>query len=116
MKDQTNTLPTSFSLSTSRDTNVLSEFRTWADQMDFYRLVIMVAMILIQGCIVAPALLWTMDLSGHTNFIQMSVVTFSSFAILVTLLSVQPMRISIPIYVCVTALQLFTILVNIFSL
>lgn len=91
-------------------------FLNWADRMDFYRLSILVATILIQGCIIAPAVLWSMELSANYGVLAMSIVTLSSFAILVANLSVQPMRVTIPTFTVAALVQMGLIISNLFSM
>ncbi len=91
-------------------------FMQWADRMDFYRLAILVATILIQGCIIAPATLWSMELSSNYGILAMGIVTLSSFTILVTNLSVQPMRINIPAFLICALVQIGLITSNLFSM
>ena len=84
----------------------------WLNMMDYYRLMVLVGTILFQGCINAPFALWSMDALVGFDFLQMTIITLSSFAILVANLSDQPMRITIPVFVLLTLAQWTIILIN----
>lgn len=116
MNDQANILTAKVQVKRNQTDSLLSNFYHWTNQMDFYRLIILVAMILIQGCITAPLFLWTMDLVSADSVFQMSVVTAASFTILVSLLSVQPMRRTIPVFLVATIVELAIILFNLLNL
>ena len=88
----------------------------WLDRMDYYRLIVLVGTILFQGCVSAPFAMWSMDAAVGYNEIQMGVITIGSFAILVTNLSVQPMRTTIPVFVVSTVAQLAVIILNIVAI
>ena len=82
--------------------------------MDFYRLGISASLIIIQGCITAPLLMITMSYTFLFNDLQVITVIIGSFSILVTNLSVQPMRITIPTFAISTLLQTIIIIYNLF--
>lgn len=116
MKDQANTLTSPVTMNVSGLTSLWITFSDWTQQMDYYRLVFLVGMILFQGCVTAPLFLWTMDMSASMGLFQMSVVTSSSFLILVSLLSVQPMRRTIPIFMIATLVQWLVSAFNVLNL
>lgn len=117
MKTQTvNTIATANPITISNPMNAYRKFIVWADRMDYYRLIILVGTILFQGCVTAPFAMWSMDAVVGYNELQMFIITISSFAILVPNLSVQPMRITIPIFVICTLLQLAVIVANVSAL
>ncbi len=115
MKTHTTTL-TKPGLVTDTGTGLLTKFNHWADRLDYYRLVLLVAAISIQGCITAPFALWSMHAIVGFNVVQLTIVTLSSFGILVSNLAVQPMRVSIPVFVVVTVSQLVVIVMNLLQL
>lgn len=90
-------------------------FLTWTDKMDYYRLIILVGIILAQGCITGPFSLWIMDIAGN-SLLQMSVFTMSSFVMLTFILADQPMRRTLPVFFALTALQWLITVINLIGL
>ena len=97
----------------SQNLTPLQKFIAWMDKMDYNRLIILVGTILFQGCVTAPFAMWSMDAVVGYDTVQMSVITIGSFAVLVTNLSVQPMRITIPTFIISTCAQMVVIALNI---
>ena len=82
MKAQASTLTHKIKpLSLPHTETAFDRFLNWTDQMDYYRLIILVGIILAQGCITGPFSLWVMHLTGN-SLLQMSVFTFSSFTMM----------------------------------
>lgn len=116
MKAQSNTLsPQVRSLSLPQTGTAFDRFMTWADKMDYYRLIILAGIILAQGCITGPFSLWVMDIAGN-SLLQMSVFTLSSFAMMTMILADQPMRRTLPLFFALTAVQWLITLVNLIGL
>lgn len=116
MKAQTSTLshkiqPISFSGSKT----AFDRFLTWTDKMGYYRLIILVGIILAQGCITGPFSLWVMSLAGN-SLLQMSVFTLSSFAMMTMILADQPMRRTLPLFFALTAAQWVITIINLIGL
>ena len=117
MSTQTSTINVSNRpISTSERLSVYRKFIAWADKMDYYRLIILVGTILFQGCVAAPFAMWSMDAVLGYDVTQMTIITLSSFAILVTNLSVQPMRVTIPVFIISTLAQFVVIVMNVIVL
>ena len=98
-----------------RNTSLFVKFNAWADQLDFYRIPVMMGILLIQGCIIAPFALLSMALAEY-NELQFALITVATFAILISNLAVLPQRIVIPTFTLATIIQLLIILLNIFIL
>ena len=79
--------------------------------MQFYRVPVIGAMILLQGCIIAPLVLFTMA-SGQATDIQMPIITISTFLIIVLNLSDMPTKITIPIFTTTTVVSLGMVFYN----
>lgn len=117
MKVQTNSIETTnHAMTITNLGDAYHRFIAWANRMDYYRLMILVGTILLQGCITVPFGMWSMEASAGTNDIQMLIIIIGSFTILVTNLSVQPMRITIPLCVISTLAQFGVIAVNVIGL
>ena len=93
----------------------LDRFMTWADKMNYYRLIILVGIILAQGCITGPFSLWVMSMAGN-SLLQMSVFTLSSFAMMTMILADQPMRRTLPLFFALTAIQWLITIINLVGL
>lgn len=117
MKTQTSTLA-EMNHATQGDAfhGYYQRFSAFAIRMDFYRLPVLVATILIQGCITAPFTIWSMEVAANYNTLAMAVVTLSSFAILVSNLSVQPMRVTLPVFAISTLAQIGLIVANLLAI
>lgn len=117
MKAQSNTIVrTNRPVTISNPLNGYQRLVAWMDRMDYYRLIILVGTILFQGCVSAPFAMWSMDAVLGYDVTQMSIITIGSFAILVTNLSVQPMRVTIPVFLICTIAQIAVILTNVMAL
>lgn len=79
----------------TNDANVStwSKIEKWCDSLENYRFPIAGALIIIQGCIVAPPLLLLISFF-HSAFSDISILLFtlSTFAVLVSNISILPMR------------------------
>ncbi len=102
-------------LSLPQTDTTFGRFLIWSDKMDYYRLVILVGIILAQGCITGPFSLWVMNVTGD-SLLQMSVFTLSSFTMMTLILADQPMRRTLPIFFGLTALQWLITFVNLIGL
>ena len=91
-------------------------FTKLMNQLDFYRLGMLAGTFLIQGCITVPILIVTMYASAGFDLFQVSVLTISSFAILVVNLSVLPAKVVFPIFMGATVFQIGLILYNLMML
>jgi len=79
----------------TNDSNVStwSKIEKWCDSLENYRFPIAGALIIIQGCIVAPPLLLLISFF-NSAFSDLSILLFalSTFAVLVSNISILPMR------------------------
>lgn len=117
MKTHVSSLPQTVEAAGTLSLNKLyKRFIAWTNAMDFYRLIILVGTILFQGCVTAPFTMWSMQAIPGYNDVQMTIITLGSFAVLVTNLSVQPMRVTIPVFIVSTMVQLGVIATNLLSL
>lgn len=92
--------------------HMVTNFMKWSKAMQFYRVPIIGAMILLQGCIIAPLVLFTMT-SGTVADIQMYAVILSTFLIITLNLADMPTKITIPIFSATTVMSLGMVLYNI---
>ncbi|MDW3190880.1 MAG: hypothetical protein R8G66_00860 [Cytophagales bacterium] len=116
MKAQSSTLSHQVKpLSLPQTETAFNRFVTWADKMDYYRLIILVGIILAQGCITLPFALWVMNIAGDSS-LQMFVFIFSSFTMITMILAVQPMRRTLPLFFALTALQWLITAINLIGL
>lgn len=115
MKAQSPTLSAPVKPLSLPKTSSFARFMAWTDRMDYYRLIILAAIILAQGCITGPFSLWVMNLAGN-SLLQMSVFTFSSFTMLTFILADQPMRRTLPVFFGLTAIQWLITLINLVGL
>ncbi|SNT17830.1 hypothetical protein SAMN05421640_2681 [Ekhidna lutea] len=104
------------SISRSTSKSPFSKFIAWADRMDHDRLIILVATILIQGCVTVPFAMWSMNAVWVYNELQMTIITIGAFSVLVTNLAVMPMRFTIPTFIICTMAQIGIIVLNIIYL
>lgn len=102
-------------LSLPANGSIIDRFLTWTDKMNYYRLIILVAIILAQGCITGPFSLWVMNIAGN-SLLQMSVFTLSSFAMMTMILADQPMRRTLPLFFALTGVQWLITLINLIGL
>lgn len=117
MKTQTSTLAQMNQATQGVTINGYSQqFLAFAARMDFYRLPVLVATILIQGCITAPFTIWSMQLVNNYSTVAMAIVTLSSFAILVSNLSVQPMHVTLPVFAISILAQIGLIVNNVLAI
>ena len=84
--------------------------------MDYYRLIILAGMIIAQGCFTGPLALFTMSVAVGFSWIQISIIVAGIFSVLVTNLAVQPMRVTMPIFLIATLGQLAIIIFNLLAL
>jgi len=98
-----------------KNNKIIIGFNNWTTSLEFYKLGFLVGMILIQGCILAPLALFSMNLAGFSD-IQLALIVFSSFAILISNLSVQPLKISLLIFLTSAFLELSVIIYNTISI
>lgn len=89
-----------------------SNFLIWVDRMDYYRLIVLVGTILFHTCVTVPFAMWSMDAVYGFHTMQMLLITIAGFAVIVTNLSVQPMRVTIPVFIISTAMLWLLILIN----
>lgn len=94
--------------------HMVTNFMKWSKAMQFYRVPIIGAMILLQGCIIAPLVLFTMA-SGTLGDIQMYTVTLSTFLIVTLNLADMPTKITIPIFSATTVISLGMVFFNLIS-
>ena len=100
----------------SSHTGLFQQFIAWTDRMDYYRVVILAAMIMAQTCITAPIALYTMNLVYGFQDFQLYIVVLGLFSVLVTNLAVQPMRVTIPVFLLASLGQILIAIVNLFAL
>lgn len=91
--------------------HMVSNFIKWSTVMQFYRVPIIGATILIQCCILAPLVLFTMA-TGQATDIQMPIITIFTFLTVVMSLSDMPTKITIPIFAGSTILTFGMIIYN----
>lgn len=116
MKAQSSTLTHKVRpLSIPKTETSFDRFLTWADKMDYYRLIILAGIILAQGCITGPFSLWVMNIAGD-SLLQMSVFTLSSFTMMTLILADQPMRRTLPVFFALTILQWLITVINLIGL
>ena len=116
MKAQSSTLTHKVQpLSLPKNETAFDRFLTWTDKMDYYRLIILAAIILAQVCITGPFSLWVMNIVGD-SLLQMSVFTLSSFAMMTMILADQPMRRTLPLFFALTAIQWLITIINLVGL
>ncbi|MCR6640535.1 MAG: hypothetical protein NVV82_16425 [Sporocytophaga sp.] len=87
----------------TNDANVStwSKIEKWCDSLEDYRFPIAGALIIIQGCIVAPPLLLLISYFNST-YSDISVLLFAlfTFAVLVSNISILPMRYIVGVFAC----------------
>ncbi|MEM9337092.1 MAG: hypothetical protein AAGA66_00060 [Bacteroidota bacterium] len=113
MKTQTPAInSTSKSLVTPSLSDLIKKFNAWTKRMEYYRIVVLSVMIISQSCVFAPIALWSMHLTTGFHSTQAFIVICGLFSVLVTNLAVQPMRVTIPVYVLSSFAQLGVIGIN----
>jgi len=88
------------------------KFFAWAAGLEAQRLPLLAGMLTVHGCITVPLTMGLLIASGAGLF-QLGIMTFATFAMLVTNLAALPTKITIPTYVGVTALHLALIALSI---
>ena len=112
----THTVSANKSISSTTTESFFTKFIAWADRMDHDRLIILVATILIQGCVTVPFAMWSMNAVWVYNELQMMIITIGAFSVLVTNLAVMPMRFTIPTFIICRMAQIGIIVLNIIYL
>ncbi|MGB3467686.1 MAG: hypothetical protein WBA74_20540 [Cyclobacteriaceae bacterium] len=79
--------------------------------MQFYRVPVIGAMILIQACILVPLVLFTMSAGQATN-IEVPVMIVCTFGIITLNLADMPTKITIPVFAATTFAALAMVLYN----
>lgn len=87
---------------------ILKRFNSWADTLEFNRLLVMAVIILIHTCVVTPPTLLVL-LHAQAGGFPYLVITFFSFLILVVNLAVMPTKVTIPIFAISTLAHLMII-------
>ncbi len=98
--------------SATHSASLSERFFNWTDKMDYYRLIILAFAIIAQGCFTGPFALFTMSLAVGFSWVQISIIVAGIFSVLVTNLAVQPMRVTIPVFLLATLGQLAIIIYN----
>lgn len=78
--------------------NVMIWYHQQIEEAKFYRLGIMAFILLVQANIIVPATLLTMGMSGAGD-IEFIICALFSFAVLVSLLAVMPVRVIVPLFI-----------------
>lgn len=81
----------------SQPTNWLTAYATFIQKAEFYRAAWAASAILIQGCILTPALLLTM-FYGHGSDWQLLMGNLTFLLVLVPILSAQPLKYIVPAF------------------
>ncbi|MCR9252975.1 MAG: hypothetical protein NXI20_21350 [bacterium] len=116
MKSQAGVISPNKSLSVQTTEGTWSRFITWADKMDYYRILLISIMLLSQGCIFAPFAIWSMGAAVGFSDFQAIAILVGAYGVLVSNLAVMPMRYTLPIYFVGTATQLLIIAYNVITL
>ena len=116
MKAQPQIIHPAKPISISTDKGLVQQFFEWTDRMNYYRVVILAGMIMLQTCITAPAVLYTMHFVSGFNDLQAYIVILGLFSVLVTNLAVQPMRVTIPLFIIASVAQIAVTVVNLIAL
>ncbi|MEL7146111.1 MAG: hypothetical protein AAFO69_07060 [Bacteroidota bacterium] len=90
---------------------MVTNFVRWSDNMQFYRIPTIAAMIMVQGCILVPMVLFTMS-AGAAN-VEVPVMTISTFLIVTLNLADMPTKITIPVFSATTLIALGLFFFNI---
>ena len=90
---------------------MVTNFVRWSDKMQFYRIPTIAAMILFQGCILVPMVLFTMPAAAAN--IEVPVMTISTFLIVVLNLADMPTKITIPAFSITTLIAVGMFFFNI---
>ena len=90
---------------------MVTNFVKWSDKMQFYRVPTIAAMILIQGCILVPLVLFTMPSSAAN--VEVPIMTIATFGIITLNLADMPTKITIPVFSATTFIALVMFLYNI---
>lgn len=93
---------------------MVSNFRKWTEAMQFYRVPVIGAMILLQGCIIVPLVLFTVA-GGQATSIELPVMIFSTFLIITLNLADMPTKITIPVFAATTFAALMMVVINLLS-
>lgn len=88
-----------------------TNFLNWSDNMQYYRVGVIVGMIMLQGCIVAPLVLFTMSIAG-TTAVQLPYITFTTFLVLVLNLSDMPVKYTIPAFAATSTIAMGMVAYN----
>lgn len=87
---------------------LIRKYNYWADTLEFNRLLVMAVIILVHTCLVVPATLLLL-LHGQAGAIPYMIMTVFSFMILVTNLSVMPVRVNVAVFVASTVAHLLMV-------
>ena len=93
---------------------MVTNFRKWTETMQFYRVPVIGAMILLQGCIIVPLVLFTVA-GGQATDIEVPILIVSTFLIITLNLADMPTKVTIPIFAATTFSALLMVLFNILS-
>lgn len=89
-------------------TAMLKRYNTWADTLEFNRLLVMAIIIMVHSCLIIPPVLLLM-LHGEAGILPYIVITFFSFLILVTNLAVMPARVTVGVFLISSVAHLMII-------
>lgn len=90
---------------------MVTNFVRWSDKMQFYRIPTIAAMIMVQGCILVPLVLFTM--SNAAANVEVPVMTISTFLIVTLNLADMPTKITIPVFSVTTLIAIAMFFFNI---
>lgn len=88
---------------------------TWAASLQEQRLPLLAGMLTVHCCITVPITM-ALLIVANLGLFPLGLMTFSTFAILVTNLAALPTKITVPTYLLVTALHMVLIAFSITSL
>ena len=93
-----------------------TKFQTLAEYLDNNRILAIIALLMFQGCVLAPTLLLTMFAAVGFSDFQVIMNLVGIFSVVTVVLAVVPMRYTLPVFGVASLIQISLIIFNLINM